>query len=138
MTELNEIYKCNVCGNMVEMVHAGAGELVCCGQPMQQMKENIVEASLEKHVPIIEKTDNGFKVKVGSVEHPMEEAHHIEWIEIIVMDAETGKGKAAKKFLKPGEKAEAVFGCGDPNKCCADLNRITARAYCNLHGLWKS
>ena len=83
MTELNQVYKCNICGNIVEMVHAGPGELFCCGQPMALMKENTVDASLEKHVPVIEKTKTGIKVKVGSIPHPMEQAHYIEWIELI-------------------------------------------------------
>ena len=123
MTELLQIYKCEVCGNMVEMVHTGAGELVCCGQPMKQFTENTVDAAKEKHVPVKEAADGGLKVKVGSVAHPMEEKHYIEWIEIIQGD------KAYRHFLKPGEAPEAVFPVE---------GEWTAREYCNLHGLWKS
>lgn len=120
---LNEVYKCSVCGNMVETVHVGGGELVCCGKPMVLQKENTVDAAQEKHVPVIEKTDNGFKVKVGAVAHPMEEAHHIEWIELIADSV------SYRKFLKPGEPPEAEF--------CVKADKVTAREYCNLHGLWK-
>lgn len=124
MTERLQIYKCESCGNMVEVLHNGAGELVCCGQPMKRYEENTVEASREKHIPVIEKIDGGFKVKVGSVPHPMEEKHYIEWIEIIA------DGKAYRQFLKPGDAPEAVF--------MINASAITAREYCNLHGLWKS
>ena len=103
MTEKLQIYKCEVCGNIVEMLHAGAGELVCCGQPMKLYQENTVDAAKEKHVPVIEKTATGFKVKVGSVAHPMEEKHYIEWIEVIA------DGQAYRKFLNPGEAPEATF-----------------------------
>ena len=124
MTEKKQIYKCDICGNIVEVLHNGPGELVCCNQPMKLQSENTVDASNEKHVPIIEKNEQGVIVKVGSVEHPMDEDHHIEWIEI-----STEKG-SSKKFLKPGELAQAMFPVKAEN--------ITARAYCNLHGLWKS
>ena len=124
MTELNQIYKCNVCGNITQVIHTGIGELVCCGQPMQLMKENTVDAATEKHVPIIEKTDTGIKVKVGEVPHPMEDTHYIEWIEILA------DGRSYKKFLKPGDAPETEF--------CIQADLITAREYCNLHGLWKS
>ena len=124
MTKKNEVYKCEICGNIVEMVHTGVGELVCCGKPMILKNENVVDASEEKHVPIIEKTEKGVKVKVGSEEHPMEEKHYIEWIEIIAGE------KVLKKFLKPGDKPEAEFEITADN--------IIAREYCNLHGLWKS
>ena len=124
MAELREIYKCAICGNIVEVLHAGDGELVCCGQPMTLMKENTVDASKEKHVPIIEQTATGIKVKVGSVPHPMEEKHYIEWIQVIA------DGTAYRKFLRPGDKPEAEF----PVK----TKKIEAREYCNLHGLWKS
>lgn len=103
MTQKLEIYKCEICGNVVEVLHAGDGQLVCCGQPMKLMKENTVDASREKHVPVIEKTADGVKVKVGSVPHPMEEKHYIEWVEIIA------DGKAYRQFLKPGDKPEATF-----------------------------
>lgn len=123
MTKKNEIYKCALCGNIVEVVHTGAGELVCCGQPMDLMTENTVDAAKEKHVPVIEKLDNGFKVKVGSVPHPMEEKHWIEWIELMA------DGKVYRQNLSPGDAPEAVF--------CVDASAVTAREYCNLHGLWK-
>jgi superoxide reductase len=124
MTELNQIYKCSVCGNIVEVVHAGMGELVCCGQPMRLLKENSVDASKEKHVPVIEKTATGFTVKIGSIPHPMEKEHYIEWIEAII------DGRVYRRQLKPGEKPEAEF--------CIPGTTIVAREYCNLHGLWKA
>ena len=124
MTEKLQIYKCEVCGNIVEMLHAGAGQLVCCGQPMKLFKENTTDAAKEKHVPVIEKTATGFKVKVGSVAHPMEEKHYIEWIEVIA------DGQAYRKFLNPGEAPEATFEI--------KAEKVTAREYCNLHGLWKA
>jgi superoxide reductase len=124
MAEKLEIYKCSVCGNIVEVLHGGGGELVCCGQPMALVKENTVDAAKEKHVPVIEKVAGGIKVKVGSVAHPMEEKHFIEWIELIA------DGKAYRQFLKPGQAPEATF-----NVTAATL---TVREYCNLHGLWKA
>ncbi|MBE3587407.1 MAG: desulfoferrodoxin [Thermoanaerobacteraceae bacterium] len=124
MTELNQVYKCNVCGNMVEVIHTGVGELVCCGQPMQLMKVNTVDASKEKHVPVIEKTEDGFLVKVGSVPHPMEEKHYIEWIEVIA------DGVVYRQFLKPGDKPEAAF--------CVKAEKVAAREHCNLHGVWQA
>lgn len=124
MTELSQVYKCNVCGNMVEMVHTGVGTLVCCGQPMELKQPNTQDASQEKHVPVIEKTANGVSVKVGSIPHPMEDAHYIEWIEIIA------DGKVYRQFLKPGAKPEAEF--------CVQADNIQARAYCNIHGLWQA
>jgi superoxide reductase len=123
MAERLQVYKCEVCGNIVEMLHGGQGELVCCGQPMKLYKENTVDAAKEKHVPVVEKVAGGFKVKVGSVAHPMEEKHYIEWVELIVGD------KAYRQFLKPGEAPEAVFA--------VDAANATVREYCNLHGLWK-
>lgn len=123
MTEKNQVYKCEVCGNIVEVLHEGAGELVCCGQSMKLQEENTVDVATEKHVPVIEKTDKGVRVKVGEVPHPMEEKHYIEWIQIIA------DGKAYRKYLKPGDAPEAEF--------CIDAKKITAREYCNLHGLWK-
>ncbi len=124
MTKRLQVYRCELCGNMVEMIHEGDGTLVCCDQPMTLVDENTVDAAKEKHVPVIEKADTGFKVKVGDVPHPMEEKHWIEWIEVIA------DGKAYRQFLKPGETPEAVF--------CIDASEITAREYCNLHGLWKA
>ena len=123
MAEKLEIYKCELCGNIVEVLHGGAGELVCCGQPMKQFKENTVDAAKEKHVPVIEKGPDGITVKVGSVAHPMEAEHYIEWIELIA------DGKVYRQFLNPGDTPEATF------KVNAD--QVTAREYCNLHGLWK-
>jgi len=123
MTRRLQIYKCEVCGNIVEVLHEGAGELVCCNEPMKLMEENTVDASKEKHVPVVEKTDGGIKVKVGSAPHPMEDKHYIEWIEIIA------DGKAYRQFLNPGGAPEATFDIKAEN--------VTAREYCNLHGLWK-
>ncbi|MBW2964880.1 desulfoferrodoxin [Candidatus Woesearchaeota archaeon] len=122
--EINEVYKCSVCGNMVETVHVGGGELVCCGKPMQLLKANTTDAAQEKHVPVIEKTATGFRVKVGSIAHPMEEKHYIEWIELLA------DGRSYRKFLKPGDKPEAEFA--------VKAGKVTAREYCNLHGLWKA
>ncbi len=124
MTERRQIYRCNSCGNIVEVLHAGDGELVCCGQPMELLKEKTEDAGLEKHVPVIEKTETGLKVKVGSVSHPMEEKHYIEWIEVIA------DGRVYRKFLKPGDKPEAEFELKS--------EEIGAREYCTIHGLWKS
>jgi superoxide reductase len=124
MAQRLEIYKCEVCGNIVEVLHGAGGELVCCGQAMKLYQENTVDAAKEKHVPVIEKTDGGFKVSVGSVAHPMEENHYIEWIEIIA------NGKAYRQFLNPGDAPEAVFKI--------DAAEVTAREYCNMHGLWKA
>lgn len=123
MAEAMGIYKCEVCGNIVEVLHAGVGELVCCGEPMKLYEENTVDAAVEKHVPVIAKTDDGITVKVGSVPHPMTEEHYIEWIELLA------DGKAYRQFLKPGDAPEAVFPVVAEN--------VTAREYCNLHGLWK-
>jgi len=123
MAEKLEIYKCEVCGNIVEVLNGGAGELVCCGQAMKLFKENTVDAAKEKHVPVVEKTADGFKVAVGEVAHPMEEKHYIQWIEIVA------DGKAYRQFLEPGQAPEAVFKI--------DAAQVTAREYCNLHGLWK-
>ena len=124
MAEQLEVYKCDACGNIVEVLHGGAGELVCCGEAMKLFVENTVDAAKEKHVPAIEKTADGFKVSVGSVAHPMEDKHYIEWIEVIA------GGKTYRQFLKPGDKPEATF--------CIDADQVTAREYCNLHGLWKA
>ena len=124
MTERLQVYKCEVCGNMVEVLHAGAGELVCCGAPMKNYVENTVDAAKEKHVPVVEKIAGGFKVKVGSVPHPMEQNHYIEWIELIV------DGKAYREFLQPGQAPEATF--------MIQAEKVTAREYCNLHGMWKA
>jgi superoxide reductase len=124
MTMRLQIYKCEVCGNMVEVIHEGKGQLVCCNQPMKQMVENTVDAAKEKHIPVVEKTAAGVKVKVGSVAHPMEEKHYIEWVQIIA------GGKSFRQFLKPGEAPEAAFE--------VKANIEAVREYCNLHGLWKA
>ncbi|MEM0372825.1 MAG: desulfoferrodoxin [archaeon] len=124
MTELKQVYKCSVCGNIVELVHAGVGQLVCCGQPMELLVEKSEDAGLEKHVPVIDKTRKGFKVKVGAAPHPMEPEHYIEWIELIA------DGAVYRQHLQPGEKPEAAF--------CVKSEKVFARAYCNVHGLWKS
>lgn len=126
MTQKNEVYKCSVCGNIVEILHAGAGELVCCGKPMVKMAENTTDGAKEKHVPVITKTADGYKVAVGSAAHPMAEDHYIEWIELIA------DGKVYRQYLKPGDAPEATF-------CfCTKANEVSAREYCNLHGLWKA
>lgn len=134
MTKLNQIYKCNVCGNIVEMTHAGVGQLVCCGEPMELLQEKTGDEGAEKHVPIIEETESGIIVKIGSVEHPMILEHYIEWIEILFdLPAESSAkegGKVDRKFLKPGDKPEASFNV-KPEK-------LIARDYCNVHGLWKT
>lgn len=124
MTKIYQIYKCEMCGNIVEVLHKGAGELVCCGQPMKLMEENTVDAAQEKHVPVIEKTADGILVRVGSVPHPMLEEHYIEWIELIA-DRQT-----YRQFLNPGDKPEALFKI--------EAQNVKSREYCNLHGLWKS
>lgn len=123
MTELKQVYRCPICGNIVEVVHQAGGTLSCCGQPMQLLKENSQDAALEKHVPVIEKIEGGWRVTVGSVEHPMLPEHHIEWIELITDD------KIMRKYLKPGDKPMAEF--------MTEATEVTAREYCNLHGLWK-
>lgn len=124
MAERLQVFKCEVCGHIVEVLHAGMGELVCCNKPMKRLVEGTVDAALEKHVPVLEKTEEGIKVKVGRIPHPMEETHYIEWIELIA------DGLADRRFLKPGDVPEATIS--------ADAEEIVAREYCNLHGLWKS
>ena len=124
MTERLQVYKCEICGNIVEVLHEGQGEFVCCGAPMKLIIAGTVDAAKEKHVPAVEKVQGGVKVKVGSVAHPMEEKHYIEWIEIIA------DGKAYRQFLKPGDVPEATFNI--------EADEITAREYCNIHGLWKA
>ena len=124
MAEKLQVYKCDLCGNIVEVLHGGGGELVCCGQPMKLFTENTVDAAKEKHVPVIEKVAGGIKVKVGDVPHPMEEKHYIEFVELIA------DGKVYRQFLNPGEAPEAMF--------CIEADQVSAREYCNLHGLWKA
>jgi superoxide reductase len=123
MTKKLEVYKCEVCGNIVEVLHEGNGELVCCGEPMELMEEQTAEQAKEKHVPVLEETEDGIKAVVGSTLHPMEDKHYIEWIQVI-----TDKG-ATRKFLKPGDKPEAEF------EDVKSLQKV--REYCNIHGLWK-
>ena len=123
MAEKLQIYKCSVCGNIVEVLHGGAGQLVCCGKPMEQLDEKTADATTEKHVPVIEKIDGGYKVKVGSVSHPMQDEHYIEWIELLA------DGRAYRHFLEPGREPEAVFNI--------EADSVSAREYCNVHGLWK-
>ncbi len=124
MTERRQIYKCNICGNIVEVLHAGVGQLVCCGRPMELLKEKTEDVGMEKHVPVLEKTEKGVRVKVGSIPHPMEEKHYIEWVEVVA------DGATYRKFLKPGDKPEADFE--------VKADKIQARDYCNIHGLWKA
>lgn len=125
MTKRHQVYKCNVCGNIVEVLHEGAGTLVCCGQDMQLHVEKKDEEGNEKHLPVVEVNGSKVIVKVGSVEHPMEEAHYIEWIEVI-------SGEIAKRvFLKAGQapKAEFIF---------ENIGQLRVREYCNIHGLWET
>ncbi len=124
MAETLGIYKCNICGNVVEVLHAGGGDLSCCGAPMEQLIENTVDAAKEKHIPVVTKMDGGYKVSVGSVDHPMTDEHYIEWIEIIADNS------CYRQFLNPGDVPEAVFAVSG--------DAITARAHCNLHGVWKA
>ena len=119
-----EVYKCDLCGNIVEVMHSGAGSLVCCGADMKLMAENTVDAATEKHVPVIEMGDGSITVKVGSVAHPMEEAHYIEWVELVA------DGKVYRQYLNPGEAPEATFNL--------TASAVTAREYCNLHGHWSA
>ena len=123
-TENLQVYQCSKCGNMVEVIHVGGGELVCCDQPMNLLSENTTDAATEKHVPVIEKVEGGVKVSVGSVQHPMDDNHYIEWVELIA------DGKAYRQFLNPNETPEAFFAVEGSN--------ISAREFCNLHGLWKA
>lgn len=118
-----EVYKCEVCGNIVEILNGSQGTLVCCGQNMKLFAENTVDASREKHVPVMEKAESGLLVKVGGIAHPMEEKHYIQWIEVVDGD------RVERVFLKPGQKPEAVFA--------SPKGAAFAREYCNLHGLWK-
>ena len=124
MAEKLEIYKCPSCSIVVEVLEGGACQLGCCGQEMKLFEANTVDAAKEKHVPVIEKISGGYKVKIGSVPHPMEEKHYIQWIELLV------DGKAYRQFLKPGQEPEAIFQI--------DAEQVCAREFCNLHGLWKA
>ncbi len=124
MNAVNQVYKCEHCGNIVEVLYAGGAPLVCCGENMKLMDEKTADSSTEKHVPVIEKTDKGYKVTVGSTLHPMTEEHSIQWIELIA------DGKVYRQNLKPGDQPVAEF--------CVDAKQVSAREYCNLHGLWKA
>ncbi|MCK4504366.1 MAG: desulfoferrodoxin [Candidatus Aegiribacteria sp.] len=124
MTKRMQVYKCEKCGNIVEMLHGGSGVLICCDEPMKLFEEQTADASTEKHVPVIEKTDKGYIVKVGTIPHPMEAQHYIEWIELI------SGSNVYRKYLKPGSAPEAEFKV-------ADLDDVSAREYCSIHGLWK-
>ncbi|MDR1488089.1 MAG: desulfoferrodoxin [Deltaproteobacteria bacterium] len=124
MPNINQNLKCNVCGQIVGVLNPGGGELACCGSPMKLLTENTTDAAKEKHVPVITKVDGGFKVSVGSVAHPMEEKHSIQWIEL------QAGGITQVKHLKPGEAPEATFKAPD--------GPAVAREFCNLHGLWKA
>ena len=120
-----EIYKCEKCGNIVEVLHGGVGKLECCDEPMVLMEEKTADEGKEKHVPVTERSDHGTLVKVGDVPHPMEEKHYIEWIEVI------SGGNAYREFLEPGQAPEATF-------CLGDSEIEAVREYCSIHGLWKS
>lgn len=124
MAVFQGIYKCEICGNIVEVLHSGAGDLVCCGENMVLMDEKTADSSTEKHVPVIEKTADGYKVTVGSTLHPMEEKHYIEWIELIA------DGVSYRQYLNPGDQPVAEF--------CVKASKVSAREYCNIHGLWRA
>jgi len=124
MAERYDVRKCELCGNIVEVMHASGGQISCCGQEMTLLAENSVDAAKEKHVPVKSSEGGSVKVAVGEVAHPMEDSHYIEWIEIIDGD------KVSRSYLKPGEAPEATFASASSG--------VTARAYCNLHGHWKS
>ncbi len=123
MTKKSGIYRCSLCGNIVEVLHPAGGDLVCCGQSMKLLDEKTADSAMEKHVPVIEKVDNGYKVTVGSTLHPMDDDHYIEWIEL------SADGKTYREYLKPGDEPSAFF--------CIDAAEVSAREYCNKHGLWK-
>ena len=122
--ERNQVFKCEHCGNIADVLHGGGPKLFCCGKPMVLLEENTVDAAVEKHVPVVSKVDGGFKVAVGDVAHPMADDHWIEWIEVLA------DGAVYRRFLDPGEAPEAFFAL--------EADSVKARAYCNLHGFWKS
>ena len=122
MTELNQIYKCNICGNIVEVVHNGGGELVCCGEPMELKQAKTEDEGREKHKPVVERTDTGVIVRIGEIDHPMISEHYIEWIEVVT------EHRTYRKFLEPGNDPSAEF--------FLEAEYIKVRAYCNIHGLW--
>lgn len=119
----NQVYKCALCGNVVEVLHVGGGELVCCGQAMSAVEANATDAAVEKHVPSVESIGDKVLVKIGAVEHPMTEDHFIEWVEVVTA------ARVYRKTFTPGEKPFAEFIVGE------EVTEV--RAYCNLHGLWK-
>lgn len=125
MANRNDIYVCKTCGQVIEVVHEGKGELLCCGVPMVHQVAGTSDGAAEKHVPVIEKIDGGYKVTVGSVAHPMVDVHWIEFIELICAKC----GKVQRKYLNPGDKPEACFKSGS--------DKVIAREYCNVHGLWQ-
>lgn len=124
-----DLYRCPICGNIVEVVEVGGGTLVCCGKPMEKMVPNTTDASKEKHVPVVEREGTSVRVKVGSQPHPMEANHYIEWIEV------HSGNRSQRKYLKPGDAPEALFTC--PGNVCDSTVKPTILAYCNIHGLWK-
>jgi len=124
MIEKGQVYECSHCGNIVEVLRGGGPVVVCCGEPMKLLNEKTADAATEKHVPVIEKIDGGYKVTVGSVPHPMEAEHYIEWIELTCGET------VCKVYLNPGDKPEAIFRCDDQAT-------VSAREHCNKHGLWK-
>ena len=124
MVKQLQVYKCSICGNIVEVLHGGVGDLVCCGKLMENLTAKTADQGKEKHVPVVEKIDGGFNVKIGSVPHPMEENHYIEWVEVI------SDGKAYRQFLKPGQSPEAFFKL--------DAASVVAREHCNVHGMWEA
>lgn len=123
MAEKLEVYKCDICGLMIQVIHSADPVPECCGQEMDLLTENTTDAAQEKHVPVIEKVDGGYKVTVGSVAHPMADDHYIEFIQLLA------DGKAYTQYLEPGQAPEAVFK--------VDAAEVSAREYCNKHGLWK-
>lgn len=126
MTSEKTVYRCNICGNIIEVLHTGDGELVCCDIPMDLLTERIEGTGQEKHIPILEETEDGVKVKVGSMPHPMEDKHCIEWVEVIAGD------EVYRKVLNPGDEPEAEFKLK-----LGDISQIEVREYCNIHGLWR-
>ncbi len=125
MAEQLGIYKCEKCGNIAQVLHAEKPPVMCCAQPMERLVENTVDAAVEKHVPAVEKIDGGYLVKIGSVAHPMTPDHWIEWIELLSDDGMFMQ----RQMLTPTSEPQAEFK--------TDAAKVVAKAYCNLHGLWK-
>lgn len=125
MTKINQVYICRVCGNTVEVLRAGAGELVCCGQPMELLVEKTADTGKEKHVPVVQQTSSGILVKVGSIPHPMEAKHYIEWIELVTEKA------VYRKYLNPSDQPQVEFPL-------QETSTFIAREHCNVHGLWRT